>query len=70
MLHVTFEGIMIKNITIRNDENNVRASEGSEKINIIRAFGKFVKNRKRMKIRFLCRETELYRTSGITACCG
>ncbi len=36
---------MIKKITIRVDENAVKASESSEKINIITSFGKFMKNR-------------------------
>ncbi len=37
--------IMLKFITIRVDENSVKTNEGGEKINIIKAFGKFVKNR-------------------------
>lgn len=36
---------MIKTITIRVDENTVKTNEGGEKINIISAFGKFMKNR-------------------------
>ena len=36
---------MIKNITIRVDENSVKTNEGGEKINIFKAFGKFMKNR-------------------------
>ncbi len=36
---------MIKNITIRVDENSVKTSEGGEKFNILTAFGKFMKNR-------------------------
>ncbi len=36
---------MIKFITIRTDENAVKTNEQAEKINIIRAFGKFMKNR-------------------------
>ena len=36
---------MIKNITIRVDENTVKTNEGSEKANIFNAFGKFMKNR-------------------------
>ncbi len=36
---------MLKNITIRVDENSVKTSEGGEKFNIIKAFGKFMKNR-------------------------
>ncbi len=36
---------MIKNITIRVDENSVKTNEGGEKFNIINAFGKFMKNR-------------------------
>ncbi|MBQ2786215.1 MAG: MFS transporter [Oscillospiraceae bacterium] len=36
---------MLKNITIRVDENTVKANEGGEKFNIIRSFGNFMKNR-------------------------
>ena len=36
---------MIKTTTIRVDENTVKTNEGGEKINIISAFGKFMKNR-------------------------
>ncbi|MBQ8783494.1 MAG: MFS transporter [Clostridia bacterium] len=36
---------MIKTITIRVDENSVKTNEGGEKINIIKSFGKFLKNR-------------------------
>jgi GPH family glycoside/pentoside/hexuronide:cation symporter len=36
---------MIKNITVRVDENSVKASEGGEKFNVIKAFGNFIKNR-------------------------
>ena len=36
---------MLKNITIRVDENTVKASEGGEKFNIIKSFGNFMKNR-------------------------
>lgn len=36
---------MIKNITIRADETAVKTSEGGEKFNVIKAFGKFMKNR-------------------------
>ena len=36
---------MIKKITIRVDENSVKTNENTEKINIFKAFGKFVKNR-------------------------
>lgn len=36
---------MIKNITIRVDENSVKTNEGGEKFNIIQSFGKFMKNR-------------------------
>ena len=36
---------MIKNITVRVDENSVKTNEGGEKINIIKSFGKFMKNR-------------------------
>ncbi len=37
--------IMIKNITIRVDENAVKTNESVEKFNIFKAFGKFMKNR-------------------------
>ena len=36
---------MLKNITIRVDENSVKANEGGEKFNIIKSFGNFLKNR-------------------------
>ncbi len=36
---------MLKNITIRVNENSVKTNEGGEKINVISAFGKFMKNR-------------------------
>ena len=36
---------MIKTITIRVDENVVKTSEGGEKFNVIKSFGKFMKNR-------------------------
>ena len=36
---------MLKTITIRVDENTVKTNEGGEKFNILKAFGKFVKNR-------------------------
>ena len=36
---------MIKAITVRVDENAVKTSEGGEKFNVIKAFGKFMKNR-------------------------
>ena len=36
---------MINKITIRVDENSVKANESGEKINLINSFGKFVKNR-------------------------
>ncbi len=36
---------MIKSITIRVDENSVKTNEGGEKFNIIKSFGKFMKNR-------------------------
>ncbi len=36
---------MIKKITIRVDENSVKTNEGGEKLNIIKSFGKFMKNR-------------------------
>ncbi len=37
--------LMIKNITVRVDENTVKTNEGGEKTNIFSAFGKFMKNR-------------------------
>ncbi|MBR7121948.1 MAG: MFS transporter [Oscillospiraceae bacterium] len=36
---------MIKNITVRVDENTVKTNESGEKVNIINSFGKFMKNR-------------------------
>ncbi len=36
---------MIKNITVRVDENSVKTNEGGEKFNIISSFCKFMKNR-------------------------
>ncbi len=36
---------MIKNITIRVDENTVKTNEGGEKLSIVKSFGKFMKNR-------------------------
>ena len=36
---------MLKNITIRVDENSVKTSEGGEKFNVIKSFGNFLKNR-------------------------
>ena len=36
---------MLKNISIRVDENSVKTNEGGEKFNIIKAFGNFIKNR-------------------------
>ncbi len=36
---------MIKNITIRMDENSVKTNEPTEKFNIFKSFGKFMKNR-------------------------
>ena len=36
---------MLKNITIRVDENSVKTSEGGAKFNILKAFGNFMKNR-------------------------
>ena len=36
---------MIKNITIRVDENSVKTNEAGEKFNIVAAFGNFMKNR-------------------------
>ena len=37
--------IMLKLVTVRVDENTVKASEGGEKSNIFKSFGKFMKNR-------------------------
>jgi GPH family glycoside/pentoside/hexuronide:cation symporter len=36
---------MIKSITIRVDENSVKTNEASEKFNVFKAFGNFLKNR-------------------------
>ncbi len=36
---------MIKKITIRVDENTVKAGEGGQKFNVFKAFGNFMKNR-------------------------
>ena len=36
---------MIKTITVRVDENTVKAGEGGEKFNVFKAFGNFLKNR-------------------------
>ncbi len=36
---------MLKNITVRVDENTVKTNEGGEKLNILKAFGNFMKNR-------------------------
>lgn len=36
---------MIKKITIRVDENAVKTQEGGEKFNVVKSFGKFMKNR-------------------------
>ncbi len=36
---------MLKTITIRVDENSVKAGEGGEKFNVFKAFGNFMKNR-------------------------
>ncbi len=36
---------MLKNITIRVDENSVKTTESTEKFNVFKAFGKFMKNR-------------------------
>ncbi len=36
---------MIKMITVRVDENTVKTNEGQGKFNVVKAFGKFVKNR-------------------------
>ncbi len=36
---------MLKNTTIRVDESTVKASEGGEKFNVVKAFGNFMKNR-------------------------
>ena len=36
---------MLKNITVRVDENSVKTQEKTEKFNVVKAFGKFMKNR-------------------------
>ena len=36
---------MLKMITVRVDENTVKTSESSEQVNILKSFGKFMKNR-------------------------
>ena len=36
---------MVKNITLRVDENSVKTSEGEGKFNVLKAFGNFMKNR-------------------------
>ena len=36
---------MLKNITVRVDESTVKTNEGGEKFNILKAFGKFMRNR-------------------------
>jgi len=36
---------MLKNITVRVDENSVKTNEQTEKFNVFKAFGKFLKNR-------------------------
>ena len=36
---------MLKKITVRVDENKVKTSEKTEKFNVFKAFGKFVRNR-------------------------
>ncbi len=36
---------MLKNITIRTDESNVKTNEGGAKFNVFKAFGNFMKNR-------------------------
>ena len=36
---------MLKTITIRVDENSVKTNENGEKFNVVKAFGKFMKNR-------------------------
>ena len=36
---------MLKNITVRVDENSVKAGEEGEKFNVIKSFGNFLKNR-------------------------
>ncbi len=36
---------MLKNITVRVDENTVKTNEGGEKFNVVKAFGNFMKNR-------------------------
>ena len=36
---------MLKNITVRVDENTVKTNESGEKFNVLKAFGKFMRNR-------------------------
>lgn len=36
---------MLKNITVRSDENAIKTNEGGEKFNIIKSFGNFMRNR-------------------------
>ncbi len=36
---------MLKNITVRMDENSVKTNEPTEKFNVVKSFGKFMKNR-------------------------
>ncbi len=36
---------MIKNITVRVDENSVKTNDGSEKFNVFKSFGNFMRNR-------------------------
>ena len=48
VLGLIFFLFMIKNITIRVDENSVKTNEGGEKFNVIKAFGNFLRNRAAM----------------------
>ena len=48
VLGLIFFLFMIKNITIRVDENSVKTNEGGEKFNVLKAFGNFLKNRAAM----------------------
>ena len=45
VLGFAFFMFMLKKITLRVDENNVKIEEGGQKVNIFRSFGTFLKNR-------------------------
>jgi len=48
VLGLIFFLFMIRNITIRVDENSVKTNEGGEKFNVLKAFGNFLRNRAAM----------------------